>query len=60
MTKIYKTFQSDVFYPMKIWNQTKKQFRELDVCEDIPDLGNVIKEDENINISFHVYELNNC
>lgn len=60
MTKIYKTFQSDAFYPMKTWNQTKQQFRELDVCEDVPDLGNVIKEKEDISISFHVYESKNC
>ena len=57
MTKVHKTFKSDVFYPTKIWSEIKHQFRELDVCDDIPDLNQVINEDDNVNISFHVYEL---
>ena len=60
MTKIHKTFKSDVFYPLNTWNETKQLFRELEVCDEIPNLGQVIQEDENVNISFHVYELNNC
>jgi hypothetical protein len=60
MTKIYKTFKCDAMYPIKTWNEARKQFSELEFCEQIPDLGQIINEDQNVNISFHVYELNNC
>ena len=58
MTKVYKTFQCDVFYPIQTWDNLKHRFRELDVCDDIPELGQIINDDGNVKISFHVYELN--
>ena len=58
ITKIYKTFNCDVFYPLEIWNSVIDKFRELDVYDEIPyPLGKKIKDDGNVDISFHVYEL---
>ena len=60
MTKIYKTFNCDVFYPLKSWNNVIGRFKELPVSDDIPyPLGQMIKDDENVDISFHVFELIN-
>ena len=58
ITKIYKTFNCDVFYPLETWNTVIDKFRELTVSDDIPyPLGQKIKDDGNVDISFHVYEL---
>ena len=58
MTKIYKTFNCDAFYPLKTWNNVIGRFKELPVSDDIPyQLGQIVKDDGNVDISFHVFEL---
>ena len=58
MTKIYKDYDCDVFYPTETWNEILHNFRELKISEDVQDLGQIINDDGNVAISFHVYELN--
>ena len=58
MTKIYKTFNCDAFYPLKTWNNVIGRFKELPVSDDIPyPLGQIVKDDGKVDISFHVFEL---
>ena len=35
MTKIYKDFACNVFYPMKTWNRLQAKFQELTASDDI-------------------------
>ena len=58
MTKIYKTFPCDVFYPIQTWNRLKYKFQELKLCDGIPHLGQIINDNDDVQISFDVYELN--
>ena len=58
MTKVHKKFECDAFYPIKTWNKVKDNFVELSVCDDIPMLQKKVVDEENVSISFHVYELN--
>ena len=57
MTKIYKTFECDAFYPIQAWHRLQGRFQELTVCDDIPHLGQIITDNGNVKMSFHVYEL---
>ena len=58
ITKIYKTFNCDAFYPLKTWNNVIGRFKELPVSDDVPyPLAQIIKDDGNVDISFHVFEL---
>ena len=57
MTKIYKKFNCDTFYPLKTWNAVIDKFEELNSSDDIPyPLKQIVKDDGNIDISFHVYD----
>ena len=58
ITKVYKMFGCDAFYPIKTWNKVKDNFVELSVCDDVPMLQKKVVDKENVSISFHVYEIN--
>ena len=60
MTKVHQIFPCDVFYPMQTFNTLRPRFRELQICNEHPyQLGQIISDDGDVKISFHVYELNN-